>query len=891
MLTTGSKLGPYEIASPIGAGGMGEVYRARDTRLGRDVALKVLPEAFARDAERMTRLRREAQTLASLNHPNIAAIYGFEDSGSTHALVMELVEGPTLADRIKQGAIPLDEALPIAKQICEAVEYAHERGIVHRDLKPSNVKVTHDGQVKVLDFGLAKAVEGDPSTTGVENSPTLSAMATQAGFLLGTAAYMSPEQARGKKADRRADIWAFGVVLYEMLSGKRLFTGETTSDTLAAVIRAEPDWNELPAQTPWRIRELLQRCLKKDPRQRLQSIGDARIALEEAVSGGPQYESAVTGGVKPPLQRTSQKILPWATAALLAIITALLAVGYFFRASEPAPALVSQIEPPPNSVFEATAGQPGMLALSPDGQRLAFVAKDSDGRMRLWVRPLNSLTAQPLDGTDGARFPFWSPDSRSIGFFAAGKLNRIDASGASLLALADAEIGQGASWSSDGTIVFAPGLAASLFRVSASGGELQQVTNFSPIRKDFAHRWPQFLPDGKHFLFFVWSADSENTGVYVGSLDGGEPKMVLGNPSDAVFVPPNHLLFVRQETLVTEHFDPASFQLSGDVSPLVEHFPSEIGFFAGPFTFSFNGILVYAAGAPAFVSTRLLWLDRSGRQIGETGAPGFYETVSISPDGSSLATSMSDAEIHGVILVFDLRTGLSRRLNFSNSFNVAAVWSSDGKTLAFHSSRDGGNHIFQKPADGSGSTTPLFADKDLEQAAAFVTWSPDGRYLVFVRGIGPNGSRGIWARPLFGDGKPFPVVQGAASAPKVSPDGKWLAYVGNDSGRNTVYVVPFPRGSGKWQVSANGGSNPHWRSDGRGILYLSSDRQIMSAAVVEQGSTLAVGKVQPLFRPNIAAGWDVTPDGQKFLIISPVEQKGSQPLTLVTNWPALLKKQ
>ncbi|MGH9734793.1 MAG: protein kinase domain-containing protein [Candidatus Acidiferrales bacterium] len=404
-LTSGTKLGPYEITGAIGAGGMGEVYRARDTKLGRDVALKALPEALARDAERMARLRREAQVLASLNQSNIAAIYGFEDSGNMYALVMELVEGLTLAERIKGCAVPLDEALPLAKQICEALEYAHERGIIHRDLKPSNIKITAEGHAKVLDFGLAKALEGDAAATDISNSPTLSAVATRAGFLLGTAAYMSPEQARGKNADRRSDIWAFGVVLFETLSGKRLFSGETTSDTLAEVLKAEPDWSLLPAQTPVRVRELLARCLKKDPRQRLQAIGDARIALEETMSGANLSPSSAATKLPP---RWTQA-LPWALAGLLAVaLAASLLVFPALQREAPAPAILSQIEPPANTIFTATTGEPGTLAVSPDGERLAFVTKESDGRSRLWVRPFNSTNARPLEGTDGAVHPFWS---------------------------------------------------------------------------------------------------------------------------------------------------------------------------------------------------------------------------------------------------------------------------------------------------------------------------------------------------------------------------------------------------------------------------------------------------------------------------------------------------
>lgn len=568
------------------------------------------------------------------------------------------------------------------------------------------------------------------------------------------------------------------------------------------------------------------------------------------------------------------------------------------RAPKPVQSITSEIEPPPNTTFAATLGEVGTLALSPDGQRLAFVAKEADGRSRLWVRPLNSPTAQPLDGTDGAVRPFWSPDSRSIGFFTKGKLNRIDASGASLLTLADAPGADGGSWSTDGTILFA-GLAGPLFRVSASGGDRQRATTLSPSRKDFAHRWPQFLPDGKHFLFYVWSGDSENSGVYAGSLDGGEAKLVLRSPSDAVFVPPNHLVFIRQLTLVAEHFDPASLKLSGDIVPLVERVSSAIGFFSGAFTFSANDILVCAPGAAGFVSTHLVWVNRSGKQIGELGTPAWYDTPSISPDGNSLAISVGDAQTPGAITIFDLRSGLSRRLTFSNSFNVAPLWSPDGKTVSFVSNRDGGIHTFQKPADGSGRTAPLFADKDLQQRAYFLAWSPDGRYLIYRLGAHGNSLPAIWALPLFGDRKPFPVTQQASDAPTaraiISPDGKWLAYVENDSGRNTIYAVPFPRGSGKWLISPNGGSDLHWRRDGKELFYLSPDGQIMSAQIIEQGATLADGKVQPLFHANMGSSpgrfWDVTPDGQKFLVVSPVEQKGSQPLTLVVNWPALLKKQ
>jgi eukaryotic-like serine/threonine-protein kinase len=884
MLTIGTKLGPYEILAPLGAGGMGEVYRARDTRLGREVALKVLPEAFASDRERMARLRREAQVLASLNHPNIAAIYGFEDSGATHALVMELVEGPTLAERVKQGAAPVDEALPIAKQICEALEYAHERGIMHRDLKPSNVKVTPDGQVKVLDFGLAKAIEGDASAASVENSPTLSAMATRAGFLLGTAAYMSPEQARGKNADRRSDIWAFGVVLYEMLSGKRLFSGETTSDTLAAVIRAEPEWGALPANIPPRIRDLLQRCLKKDPRQRLQSIGDARIAIEETIGGTVSPPSTQREVSAPQWLR----LLPWALAGMLALaLAAALLMIPVSRREPPSSAVVSQIEPPPDTTFATESQLSVVPALSPDGKQLAFVAVGADGVQRLWARPLDSPTARVLEGTEGAGYPFWSPDSRSLGFSAEGKLRTISLSGGPPLTLADAPFLRGASWGADGTILFAPTLAGAIFRVPASGGAPQQVMQLSQSRKDFAHRWPQFLPDGRHFLFFIWSANIKDSAVWASSLDSGEPKLVLRNDSTAVYAPPGYLLFVRQGVLMAQRFDASSLQLTGDAQPLVTGVELAPGYFLPPFTVSENGILAYSPGVGES-PLQLLWFDRTGKQVGQTGPTRFYETPRISPQGDKLAVSVGDAESGpGQIWVYDLLDGLKRRITFSGFFDVAPAWSADGKTLAFVSSRGGTPpHAYQKPADGTGSTLPLFADSDLEEHVGPANWTADGRYIVFFRA----NLRAVIAVPLFGDRKPFPVLQNLHGNPEaaVSPDSRWIAYVGNGG---EVDVSTFPHGSGTWQVSTNRGLHPHWRRDGKELFYQAPDNQIMAAEVSGEGETFTVGKVVPLFRAANGA-WDVAPDGKKFVVETPEKPKNtSQSVTLVVNWPALLKKQ
>ena len=895
-LALGTCLGTYQITAPIGAGGMGEVYRTRDTRLGRDVALKVLPEEFARDAERMARLRREAQVLASLNHPSIAAIYGFEDSSNVHALVMELVEGPTLAECIKAGAIPVDEALPLAKQICEAVEYAHERGIIHRDLKPANIKISRNDAVKILDFGLAKALEGDPASVDISSSPTISRMATQAGIILGTAAYMSPEQAKGKPVDRRADIWAFGCVLYEMLTGRKPFDGETVTDTLAAVIKSEPDWSQLPANTPQAIRSLLLRCLKKDPRQRLQSIGDARIAIDETLSGALD-----TGAIaaQPDTRTKIRERITWAGMALFAIAAMLFAVGYFLRAPQSAPAIVSQIEPPASTNFALAGRSAGPPAISPNGRRLAFSAIASDGKQRLWVRPLDSATAQPLEGTDGATFPFWSPDGHYLGFFANGKLNRIDASGGPPLAIADAPNGRGGAWNGNGTILFAPNVNTPVYRISASGGTPQPVTKTSAGAGGIGDRWPQFLPDGKHFLFYAHGNVPQNDATYAASLDGSEPKLLAPGDSNAAYAPPGYLLFIRQGTLMAQRFDAGSLRLSGEAIPLAERAEVNGIVWRGIFTVSENGILAYEAGGATFGATRILWYDRNGKQAAETGTPGIFDTPTISSDGDKLAITMLNPSAgQNDIWVYDLARGIPTRLTFSHgSVNQEPVWSPDGKTIAFSSNRSGEYHLYEKAADGTGSTTPLVVDDAVETIAS---WSADGRYLIFDHFASQPGSHSeIWAMPLFGERKAFPVVQDKqfyAGEGVLSPDGKWLAYTSNESGQLEIYIVPFLHGSGKREVSTAGGSYPRWRRDGRELFYLSPDNKIMSAEIAEQGASLTIDKVQTLFQVNPAGGlggweYDVSADGKKFVVVSQGAQQASAPLTLVTNWPALLKKQ
>ncbi len=889
----GQTIGHYRVQEKIGAGGMGEVYRAADPRLGRDVALKVLPETFARDEDRMVRFEREAKILAALNHPNIASIYGLEESGDGRTLVMELVEGPTLAERVKKGPLLLDEALPTAKQIAEGLEYAHERGIIHRDLKPANIKITPDGAVKLLDFGLAKALEGDATASDPSISPTLSHLATQAGIILGTAAYMSPEQAKGKVVDRRADIWAFGCVLYEALTGKPAFDGETVTDVLAAVVMKEPDWSLVPATTPHRIRGLLQRCLAKDPRQRLRDIGEARIAIDQATSASAQRETADAVVAR---RGSRREFAAWALVVVLAMAAAGLGAWAWLGTRAPImPVVVSQIPSPSKAKFAFSGTQAGPPAISPDGLRLAFSATDADGKRLIWVRSLDAATAQPLAGTEGATYPFWSPDGRYIGFFANGKLSRIDASGGPPIAIADAADGRGGAWGQDGTILFTPDFSSPLYRVPASGGTPQPVTKIDASRQENSHRWPQFLPDGKHFLFHARGNVTQVYATYAASFDGGAPELLVRGDTNAVYAPPGYLLFVRQGTLMAQRFDATGLCPVGGAMPLAEHVEINPVVGAGVFAASQNGILTYQVGNT--VSRRLVWYDRSGNQIGETGSPNAYATLRLSPDGHKLAATVEDQGTNSLnIWVYDLARGIPARLTFSTGIDGEPCWASDGTSVVFMSNRSGQLHLYRKAADGTGTTSPLVVDEAQESLPSV---SSDGRYLTFQRvGTKAGSHNEIWSMPLAGDRKAFPVVQNQQfdlRQPALSPDGKWLAYMSPESRRAEIYVVPFGSGSGKWEVSIGGGHFPVWRRDGKELFYLSLDNKLMSAEVSEQGATLVIGKVAQLFQANPVSttGWpyDVSADGRRFLIATESAQETNEPLTLVVNWPAVLKKQ
>ena len=886
----------------LGAGGMGVVYEAEDLNLGRRVALKVLPTAFARDAERMARFEREAKVLALLNHPNIASIYGLEDSGGTQALVMELVAGPTLAERIRSGPLPIDEALRIAKQIAEALEYAHERGIVHRDLKPANAKVTSDDMVKVLDFGLAKAIEGDASSMDMANSPTISRMATQAGVILGTAAYMSPEQAKGKPVDRRADIWAFGCVFYEMLTGEMAFRGEDVTETLAAVIRGEPDWSRLPAATPVRVRVLLERCLRKDPKQRLRDIGDARISLDETLSGAPEPVPAGAPQAAAPRWR---RALPWALFGIAVAVAAALAFVHFRQ--KPIAAAAVRLELPlPKDV--ALSGS-GSFALSPDGRKLAFYAAGSEGVMRLWVRSMDSLTARPLPGSEGGQQApiFWSPDSRDIAFGADGELKKIDLTGdpAETLCAFPGDV-VGGSWNRAGVILF--GSSAGIMRVSADGGAATPVTALDRSRSETAHVLPIFLPDGRHFLYKRRSSKAGTSGIYIGSLDAKpnwqDAKQLLASDYGAVYAPPSgpgsgsgmgRLLFLRDGVLMAQLFDASRLALVGDPVTVAERVGSfrDFGFFAA----SNGGTLVYRTGGGG--NLQLTWFDRQGKVLGTAGDRGLYRRPALSPDGTQAAVGLRDLQTGKLALwLIDFSRGTSTRFTFGSADTENPIWSPDGKRILFASNPDGHFDLYQKPANGATGEELLLKSDETKFATSV---SRDGRFLLYYS-IDPKTQRDLWVLPLEGDKKPFLFLRTASneSDGHFSPDGQWVAYVSDESGRNEIYLRRFSPGSaaagadtgGKWQVSYGGGLWPQWSKDEKELYYLTPDNKVMAVAV-STNQVFQAGAAKLLFQAPPQAGGtfgDYTADGKRFLFLAPAQQTGQAPFNVVLNWQTGLKK-
>jgi serine/threonine-protein kinase len=880
----------YRITDKIGQGGMGEVYRATDTKLNRDVAIKVLPESFAEDRDRMARFSREAQVLASLNHPNIASIHGLEESEGKRALVMELVEGETLADRLKRGPIPLEEALAIAKQIAEALEEAHENGFIHRDLKPANVKVTPKGTVKVLDFGLAKALEGEAgggSSPDLSQSPTLSAAATAAGVILGTAAYMSPEQARGQAVDRRGDIWSFGVLFLEMLVGKPVYSGETVSDVLARVLEREPDWSSLPADTPPGIRRLLRRCLQKAPRKRLQSIGDARLVIEEYLEDPQAATQDVISAPAPVALPPWRRALPWAVAGLMTLVFALALLLLWPGAPTSQPIVRLNAEVSSGNLFSDIGSA---VVLSPDGERLAYVAADGATR-QLHIRSLDRLEGASLSGTEGAYHPFFSPDGKWVGFVTRTELKKVSISGGAPLTLCDVNLSRGASWGPDDTIVFASTPGGGLSQVPAAGGEPKPLTELA--EGEATHRWPQILPGGGVVLFTSHSSTNnfDDANVEVVVLDTGERKVLHRGGSYARYVPSGHLVYVREGTLFAAPFDLRRLELTGSPAPILEGVISGPYHGAAQFDTSQTGLLVYLGGSLDRLQYSMVRVDRDGRTIPVSPERKTYGEPHLSPDGSRLAVQIHETDGTNVdIWVYDLKRGASTRLTFDEAADVVPIWSPDGKRIAFTSDRNGTLNLYWKRADGSGDVERLTESENTQWVSSF---SPDGRYLVFHETL-PGNASDIFVLPLDGDRKPelFLGTPFSEAEAAFSPDGRWIAYESNESGSSEIYVRPFPAGAGKWQVSTDSGNYPRWSRQARELFYRKDDGLMVVQYATDGESFIAETPRKLLDGPflSVAVGgmtladYDVDPGGKHFVMMQGDEQAQDTKVTFVFNW-------
>ncbi len=884
-IAPGSRLGPYEIIAPLGAGGMGEVYRARDTKLNRDVAIKVLPPAFAQDSERMARFQREAQVLAALNHPNIAQIHGMEES----ALVMEFVPGENL-----HGPLPVEEVVAIAKQVAEALEAAHEKGIVHRDLKPANIKVTPDGKVKVLDFGLAKAME--ETSTDLSNSPTMSLMATRAGVIMGTAAYMSPEQAKGKPVDRRADIWAFGVVLCEMLTGERMYSADTASETLALVMLKEPALDKLPAETPRHVRRLLERCLRKDPRSRLRDIGEARVMLEEAREETPP-EAAVPAPL-PPAPKLPATWLMATIAVTTVLVLALAVTGFIaWRATRPPPLrplMRLSVEVGTDAAL-ARVRQNGLLALSPDGTRLAVTYRGADGKARLGTRLLQQSSITPLSNTEEATAPFFSPDGQWLGFQADGKLKKISVDGGAAMTICDVPALRGASWGDDGNIVLTPTSTATLWRVSSDGGKLEPLTKFKESER--THRWPQVLPGSAAILFTAASSTGgyDDANIEVLSLKTGERKMLQRGGFSGRYLNSGHLVYLHQSTLFAAPFDLKRLAMTGPPVPILDDAGSTTTA-GGDFAFSDSGAFVYLSGRATSAGWPISWLDGAGKRQVLHAAIGRYVTPRISPDGKRLAFAVGAAS-QDDIWVKDLERDTASRLTFLGGENLYPVWTPDGKSIVFRSRDPKNPGIYWIRSDGSGEAQRLTDGKGDDTPSSF---SPDGKHLAFHR-IAANGLPDIWTAPIEGDsahprlgkaelflGTPF-----AEAEPAFSPDGRWLAYASNESGTLEVYVRPFPGPGGRWQISTGGGRFPIWSRSGHELLFEKpGGGGIMAVSYTTsrspQGDTFSantprVWSAVALIPMGNFPNYDLAPDGKRIAAFLPSGDAASEkPLTHLT---------
>ncbi len=887
-LTPGSKLGIYEIVAPLGAGGMGEVYRARDTRLGRDVAIKALPPQFAQDPERLARFEREAKLLASVSHPHIAGIFGLEDIDKHRYLVLEFVEGETLAQRLDRGTPSIDESLQICRQIASALESAHENGIAHRDLKPGNVMITSGGDVKVLDFGLAKGGMGTGSSSDISlsHSPTMTHQHTGAGVILGTAAYMSPEQARGRAVDKRTDIWSFGCVLYECLCGRQAFEGETVSDLIARILEREPDWDALPSRTPSRIRELLKRCLEKDPKQRMRDIGDARIEIDNVIatkSSNPEARAAAAAA-----NRSRARVR--SVAGALALVAATAAATYFGvpRGEKPSTEVTRfEISEMPGTRMDVDGVLSG--AISPDGRMVVYAAVDSAGNQSLWLRSLEALNARRLPGTNNGVQPFWSADGRSIGFFQRNTtLMKVAIAGGTPETVTSVKNPRGGTWNRDGVILYVPLSDGPIYRVSANGGDGVAITKLDSTES--AHRYPIFLPDGKHFLYTALPPREGRYRIYMGSLDGKERKLVLDSAgSGASYSPPGYLLYDRDGVVIAHRFDAKSGRVLGEPVPLGDH-PIGTGFSGGPEVFaSANGTLSFTTNTP--FATHLVWADLEGRTTSDIPvAAGKYINVELSPDEREAVIESSPRIGISDLWLADLERGVATRLSYEGGENTNTRWSPDGSRVAYTASSLGS---YQKivVVNVRGGAPESY----LENEPVFKNiygWTPDGRALVYGR-QDPATRWDIWILPLDGDRKPRPFLETPywEDSGRVSPDGRWMVYRSNESGQYDVYVQSFPDGGNKYKVTTHGGQAASWSSDGRRLLYsVSGENETIYTADVLAGPAFRLGPARLYARfPDTI--FDLSFSRQdRLLLLVPARPLPPQTITIVQNWPALLSR-
>ena len=901
-LSSGSKLGPYEIQSPLGTGGMGEVYRARDTRLDRTVAVKVLASHLSSSPELKQRMEREARAISSLNHPHICHLYDIGAQDGTDFLVMEFLEGQTLADRLRAGALPLPEVYKIGIAVAEALAFAHRQGIVHRDLKPGNIMLTQAG-AKLMDFGLAKSVSVQNPGSAAAPAPSFTAVATlsgpspltpltTAGTIVGTIQYMAPEQIEGKEADARSDIFAFGAVLYEMATGKRPFQGKSQLSLASAILEHDPaPISSVKPLTSPAFEHIVTTCLQKNPEDRFQTAHDIKLQLQWIATEKPAAEKSALekSATERPTAVPARRPLVWIAVVIAGLLLGAMA-GFLLRRPTPAPSIRAAINPPEKTHFSLTGDNAGPPVISPDGSSIAFAATNADGKTTIWVRSSNSLEAKQLRDTDGAIFPFWSFDSRSVAFFADGKLKVVEVSGGSAQVIADAPFGRGGAWGADGNIVYSPATQDRLYRTNINGGTPSPITTLDHARHT-SHRWPFFLPDGKHFLYQAINHDASkaaNDTIYYASVDGKENQPLFQCKSNAIYAD-GYLLFARNEQLLAQPFNPSSGTLSGQPQTLTKDVANDSTTWHMDASASNDGLLIFGIGSGDYGALQFQWMDRASKKLstivaGLTNVNG----ASLSPQGDRLALEINNGVSD--TWVVDLARGTRTRLTFGPIYNNAPQWSPDGKWIVYTSNRNGRYQLFRKPSDGGGAEEELFSD---DRFVFPNDWSRDGKYIFYSRGL--PGTQDIWALPLEGDRKPFQVVPTTPNTyrtfPTLSPDGRWLAYLSNESGSQQVYVVPFKGGHGKWQVSANGGYYPVWSHDGKELLYSYSGNSVFAIPVREVEGALQFGTPQTL-----VSGWSapdpwfhVSPDGKKILLYS-ISQQVSDSVTVVTNFTSALRK-